>query len=111
MHFSSNPMSNKLAHDGKAKAARFILNFGANVANAPAFAGDADGADERIFRYAQQLVCALIDDSNRHGERVVPYPAILNDANIQFYDVAILNAPLAADAVHDFIVKRNTNVP
>src|SRR5215510_5030273 len=65
---------------------------------------------ERVFGDAQQLVGSVINNSYWHSGSVVPHPAILNDANIQFYDVAILNAPLAADSVHDFVIKGNTNV-
>src|SRR4029077_7873630 len=110
MHFSSNPVSNEFRYDGKTKAARFILNFSADVANAPAFAGRANSAGQRIFRYAQQLVGTFVNDSHWHSSRVVPYPTIPKDSNIDFYNIAILNPPMAADAVHHFVIERNANV-
>src|SRR5207249_9436669 len=110
MHFSPHPVPNKFAHDGETKAARFILDFSANVADAPAFAGDGDCTGERIFGNAQQLIRAFIDDSNWNSRGVIAYPAILNYADVQFHNVAILNSPLAADAVNHFVVKRDADV-
>jgi len=110
MHFSPHPVPNKFADDGETKAARFIVDFGANVADAPAFSGDGDCARERIFGNAQQLIRAFIDDSNWNRRSVIAYPAILNNADVQFHNVAILNSPLAADAVNRFNMERDANV-
>src|SRR5438093_11128090 len=105
MHFSPHSVPNKFAHDGEIKATRFILDFGANVADAPAFAGDADCASQRIFGDAQQLIRAFINDSNRNGRGIIPYPAILDYADVQLHNATILNAALAAYAVNHSIVK------
>src|SRR5438067_5683830 len=111
MHFASNAVPNKFAHDRKTISASLILNLGADIAHAPAFMGDADCARERVFGCTQQLVRALFDDSNRNSRGVIPNPTILNNADVELHDVAILNAPLAANAVDHFVVKGDANVP
>src|SRR4029077_18463822 len=111
MHFAPDPVPNKFAHHRKTISARFILNFGADVAYAPAFVGDADCARERVFGCTQQLIGALLDDSNGNSGSVIANPTILNNANVELHDVAILNAPRAANTVDHFVVKGDANVP
>src|SRR6266513_6099535 len=111
MHFASNAVPNNFAHDRKTISASLILNLGADIAHAPAFMGDADCARERVFGCTQQLVRALFDDSNGNSRGVIPNPTILNNADVELHDVAILNAPLAANAVDHFVVKGDANVP
>src|SRR5437764_3097145 len=98
MHFSSNAVPNKFAHDRKTISASLILNLGADIAHAPAFMSDADCARARVFGRSQQLVRALCVASNGNSRAVVPNPTILNNADVELHDVAILNAPLAANA-------------
>src|SRR5205085_6155419 len=50
------------------------------------------------------------NDSDGTSLGVIAYPAILNDADVQLHNFALLNAPLAADAVNHFVVKRDANV-
>src|SRR5207249_9097206 len=95
---------------GKPMPPSYFFNFCAVIADPPAFISNTDCAGERIFRHPQQLVRPFINDSNRHSRRVIAYPTIPNHADIELYDIAILDPPLAADAVHHFIVKRDTNV-
>ena len=59
---------------------------------------------KRPLRHPQQLFDALINHADRHRRRGVPDPAILDDADIELHDVAVLNPPLTADSVHDFVV-------
>src|SRR5262245_10296864 len=111
MHLAANAVTNKFAHDRKTISACFVLNFGADIADAPAFVGDADCARERVFGRTQQLVRALFDDSNGNSRGVITNPTILNNADVELHYVAILNAPLAANTVDHFVVKRDANVP
>src|SRR5215831_13116734 len=111
MHFASNAVSDEFTHDRKTISARLILNLGANIAHAPAFMGNADRARERVFRRTQQLILALFDDSNRDSRGVIANPTILNNADVELHNVAILNASLAADTVDHFVVKGDANVP
>ncbi|KAF5409708.1 MAG: hypothetical protein Udaeo2_00580 [Candidatus Udaeobacter sp.] len=110
MHFSSNPVSNEFTSTEKTKAARFILNFSADVADAPGFARALIARANAFSVTRSNWSGMFVNDSHRHSSRVVPYPTIPNDSNIQFYNVAILNPPLAADAVHHFVIERNANV-
>src|SRR4030095_16787751 len=111
MHLAPNPVPDKFADDRKINSACFIFNFGADIAYAPTFMGDADCARKRVFGCTQQLVRALIDDTNRNSSSVITNPTILNNANIELHYVAILNAALAPDTVDDFVVKRDADVP
>jgi hypothetical protein len=101
---------NKFAHDRKIIPTRFILNFGADIAHAPALMGDTDCVGERVFGRAQQLVRALVDDSYGNSRGVIANPTILDNADVELHDVPILNAPLAANTVDHFIVKGDANV-
>ena len=47
---------------------------------------------------------------DRHGRRGVAHPAVFDDADVELHDVAILNAPRAADPVHDFFVHRDADI-
>src|SRR5437763_9775846 len=111
MHFASNAVPNKFAHDRKTISASLILNLGADIAHAPAFMSDADCARERVFGRTQQLVGALVDDSDGNSRSVIANPTILNNADIELHYVAILNTPLAANTVDHFVVKGDANVP
>jgi hypothetical protein len=73
--------------------------------------GNADCARERVFGRTQQLVRALVDDSYGNSRGVIANPTILNNADVELHDVAILNAPLAANTVDHFVVKGDANVP
>src|SRR6266404_8848919 len=110
MHFAPNAVPNEFAHDRKTISAGFILNFGADIAHAPAFMSDADCARERVFGRPQQLVRALIDDSYGNSRSVIANPTIRNNADVELHYVAILNAPLAANTVDHFVVKGDANV-
>src|SRR5262249_58343072 len=88
----------------------FILNFGADIAHAPASMSDADCARERVFSHTQQLIRPLIDDSNGNGRGVIANPTIMDNADVELHNLAILNAPLAANAVHHFVIERDANV-
>src|SRR6188472_3937800 len=111
MHFAPDAVTNKFAHHRKTVAARFVLNFRADVSYAPAFMRNADRARESIFGRTQQLVRALVDDSYGNCRGVIANPTILNNADVEFHDIAILNTPLAANTVNHFVVKRDANVP
>src|SRR5262249_30218667 len=52
----------------------------------------------------------LVNDSDGNSRRIIANPAVRNNADVELHYVAILNAPLAADAVDHFVVKRDTNV-
>ena len=43
--------------------------------------------------------------------RIVADPAVIVDADVDFDDIAILNDTRAADAMNDFFVDRNADVP
>ena len=111
MHFAPDPMSDEFAHDGKTMSSRFILNLSTDIADAPALESDADGSRERGFGSTQQLVGAFLDDSNGDSGRVIANPAILNNADVEFHDVPVLDATLAANPMNHLIIKRNTDVP
>src|SRR6516164_439237 len=111
MHFTSNAVPDEFAHDRKTISACFILNFGADIPHAPAFMGHADCARKSVFSRAQQLVRTLFDNSNGNSRGVIPNPTILNNTDVELHNVAILNAPLAANTVDHFVIKRDTNVP
>src|SRR4029077_8367506 len=99
MHFAPNSVPNKFAHHRKTISARFILNFGADVPNAPTFMGHTDCAPERVFGRTQQLVGALVDDPYGNSRGVIANPTILNNTDVELHDIAILNAPLATNTV------------
>src|SRR5262249_16447461 len=111
MHLAANAVPNKFAHDRKTISACLLLDFGADIAHAPTFMGDADCARQRVFGRTQQLVRALFDDSNGNSRGVITNPTILNNADVELHHVAILNAPLAANTMDHFVVKRDANVP
>src|SRR6476661_2274334 len=111
MHFAPDAMTNKFAHHRKAISTRFVLDLRADVSHAPAFMRNADRARESVFGRAQQLVRALVDDSYRNGRGIIANPTILNNADVELHDIAILNAPLAANTVNHFVIKGDANVP
>ena len=65
---------------------------------------------QRILGHAQQFIDAIVDHADRNRGGGVPHPAILDHADVELHDVAVLDPPLAADSVHDFVVQRNANV-
>src|SRR6266436_275990 len=89
----------------------FIFNLRADIAEARTLACDADCPLQRIFRDAQQLVDTLLDDSDRHRRRGVPHPTVLDYSDVQLHNIAVLNPALARDAVHNFVIERNADVP
>src|SRR4029078_3984045 len=97
MHFAPNAVPDKFAHHRKTILTRFVLNFRADIPHSAPFMGSADCACERVFSRAQQLVGALVDDSNWHSRRIIANPTILNNTDVELHDVAILNAPLTAN--------------
>src|SRR5690349_2945499 len=111
MHFAPHAVSDELAYHRKTIFARFIFDFGTDIADAAAFMSGADRAAECIFCSTQQLVGALIDDSHGNCRGVVANPSILNDPDVELHDIAILNAPLTANPMDHFVVQGDTNVP
>src|SRR5437868_1291214 len=87
-----------------------VFDLGADIAKPATFIGGLDRKLQRFFRDAQQLICPFVDHPYRYRLGSVPDPAILDDADIEFHNVAVLNTPLTADAVYDFIVERNANI-
>src|SRR6266404_266509 len=55
------------------------------------------------------MIGPLVDYSHRDGCGVVPHPTILDHADVEFDDLAVLNAALASNAVHHFVVQRDAN--
>src|SRR5262245_55103801 len=72
---------------------------------------DADCAHKRGFGRTQQLIGALFDNANWNSLRVISNPTLLNNPDVQFHDVAILNASLTTNTVDHFVIKRDANVP
>src|SRR6266480_3182293 len=89
----------------------FIFNLRADIAEACALACDADCPLQRILRDGQQLVDTLLNDSHRHRCRRVPHPTVLDHADVQLHNIAVLNPALARDPVYNFVIERNANVP
>src|SRR5215472_12457393 len=110
VHLASNAVPNKFAYNRKTIVARFIFDFGTDIAHTAPFVSGANGARERVFGHTQQVVRALVDNSNGNSCGVISNPTILNDTDVELHYVAILNSPLAADAVDNFVIKRDTNV-
>ena len=69
-----------------------------------------DGPLQRALRDREQFLDPLVDHPDRNRRRRVPHPAVLHNADVELHDVAILNAALTADAVHDLVVQRNADV-
>src|SRR5438270_3243441 len=74
------------------------------------FVGNRDGTIECLLRDSQQSLHAIINDAYRHRRGRISDPAVSNHSDIQLYDVAILNAPLAGDPMNDFIIQRDADV-
>src|SRR6266516_3950440 len=89
----------------------FIFNLRADIAEAGALACDADCPLQRILRDAQQLVDTLLNDSDRNRRRGVPHPTVLDYSDVQLHNIAVLNPALARDAMHNFVIERNADVP
>src|SRR6185369_7272946 len=110
MHFTPNSMPNEFTHDRKTISARFIFNFSADIAHAVPFVRDDDCAGKRGFGRPQQLVSALVDDSNRNSGGIIANPAVPNNTYVEFHYVAVLNAPLAANTVDHFVIEGDADV-
>src|SRR5262249_59586667 len=91
MHFAPHAVPNKFAHHGKTISARFILNFGADIAHAPPSMSDADVARELVFSHTPPLIRPLIDDSNGNGRGVVANPTIMDNADTELHNLALLH--------------------
>src|SRR5689334_3562970 len=88
----------------------FVLNFSAQVTEPGAFGSYFDRLRQCVLGNTQQLIDAFVDHSNRDCRGRIPYPAVLDDTDIQLHDVAILNPALTADAVNDLVIQRDANV-
>src|SRR3954453_8776664 len=88
----------------------FLLNLSTNIPKTAPFQSNADRAFQCHFGNSEQLVDSFVDDPDGNSHRSVAYPSILDHADVEFYDVAILDSPLAADSVDDFVVNGNADV-
>src|SRR5439155_18582984 len=102
--FSSHAVADKLAHDIELIARRFLLNLRAYVAQAPTLMSHSNGPFQRPLRHPQQTFGALVNDADRHRCRGIADPALADDSDIEFHDIAILNSPLTGNSVNDFVV-------
>src|SRR5207237_5160470 len=91
-------------------AHRDFLDGSADVAEPRAFMHDFNRAAQSSLGHAQQPLGAVVDHSHGDGKCRVPHPALLDHADVELHDVAILNTSLTADSVHDLVVERNANV-
>jgi len=71
---------------------------------------DFNRAPKSSLGNAEQPLRAIVDHADRNREGRVPYPSLLDYADIELHDVAILNTSLAADSVHNLVVERDTDV-
>ena len=81
-----------------------------NVADAVAGARELDGAFQNPLGDGEEPLGIGIDDADGDRGGVVSDPAIADDADIHFHDVAISDRARTADAVDDLFIDANANV-
>src|SRR5438552_14280066 len=104
VQFSSHAVPDKFAHHIELVARRFLFNLRAYVAQPSTLMSHSNGAFQRPLRHPQQTFGALVNDAHRHRFRGIAHPALADDSDIEFHDIAILNSPLTGNSVNDFVV-------
>ena len=104
-------MPDEFAHDAESIAQRDLFDREANIAEPHAFRRGLDRAAQRGLRDAQKTLRPFIDHADRNGVSGVPHPTVLDHADVELDDVAVLDPALAPDAVHDFVIERDANIP
>src|SRR5678815_3937463 len=65
---------------------------------------------QRHFCHPEQSLRPVVNHPNRNRPCGIPDPAVLDDANIKLYDVAILNATRTSNPVNDLVVEGDTDI-
>ena len=92
VQFAPDSMADEFAHHAVAVGHDFVFDGCAQIAQTAAAVGMGDGQFQRVFGHLQ-AVAALSDRSRRRAPSS-PYrhPAVLDHADIEFHDVAVLDA-------------------
>src|SRR5919201_1076891 len=110
VQFAADAVTDEFAHDCETISPRFVLDLRADVTETAAGVRHSYRAVECCLRRPQQALGAIVHHADGNGRSVVPYPTGLNDADVELDDIAVLNAPVAANPVNDLVVHRNANV-
>src|SRR5262245_66416155 len=110
MHLAAHAVPNKFAHNRKIISTSFVLDFGADIAHAPAFMGDADCARERVFGRTQHLLRAPFNDSTGTSRGLLTNPPTRKKPYAELHHVAYLNPPLPAITVAHCVVRRHPKI-
>ena len=110
VEMSADAMADEFADDGVAVGDCLFFDVRTDVAEPAAGLDALDGAIQNLLGDGKQAFRLGIDDSDRDAHRGVADPAVADDADIHFDDVAVADFSWSADAVDDFFVDRDADV-
>src|SRR4029434_7013762 len=102
--------TNKFAHNGKAVPSGFIFNLCTDIAEASALVCDSDCPLQCILSHAHQSIDTFVHHSNRYGRGGIPHPTVFDHPDVQLYNIAVLNPPLARAAVDLVVLEQNADM-
>ena len=108
---AAHAMAHELAHDTEAPGFHKGLHGAAQVGQAAAGAGMGNGLKQRLLGGGKQEAGFGRDVAGSHRGGVVANEAAFDDADVDFDDVPRHDPPGSTDAMDDFLIDGNTDLP
>ena len=108
MQVAADAVPHELLYDRKAVLYDVGLHRSRDVAHAPAFADRGDPLEEALLRDCDELFRLRADGADREGRRAVSMIALVERADINLDDVALLQDSAARDAMDHLVVDADT---
>lgn len=106
----ADAMADKLANDAEAMADDEVLDGSAKIAQPTAGTGVGNRLEQRLLSDSQQSFGIVRDVARGDGGGVVADETGLDDANVDFDDIARHDSPRTTDAMNDLLVYGNADV-
>ena len=111
MQFAPNTMSTKIAHDRVSGRLSQGLDRMANVTNSVAGPCHLDGRGQALLSGVAQTLALSVHRPHANRGGVIADEAFSDDANIQADQVAGIDDLRTGNAMHHFVIERNTRLP